>query len=480
MVVYFNSTTGEPRERDYVYAGAFYAFSIWIGLGVMFIAELLTKILKRRRAIAAGAAVVVCMSVPVILAAENWDDHDRSHRYIARDVGYNYLAGLLPNAIIMNYGDNDTFPLWYNQEVEDVRTDVRIMNTSYLGGGWYVEEMTKRSNNSAPVPFSLPRHKYFIQNDFVYVMDLVNGETITARQAIDYVALDNPQTRQRVSEHTTIDVVPAKRLSIPVNKEMCLSTGLVKAEDAHLMEDTIYVEISGGTLDKPTLMILDMLATFNWERPLYFTQPQIILPALGLMDYLQYDGYAYRFVPIKTPYSSSVMSTFGRFDTEVVYKNMMETFRYGNLADPRTHVDYFTQYNFNAVRVWATFSRLADALTQQGDTVRAVEVLDFCMETLPVSPRKFHWNYQHLSIVESYYKAGATEKGDAMLTAFAGAMKEYLDYYAEFPQRRYEQVRDDVDMKLMLLSELWRTAYFYKRTSIADELQTYFEKLENS
>jgi hypothetical protein len=309
-------------------------------------------------------------------------------------------------------------------------------------------------------------------------MDLVNGETITARQAIDFVALDNPQTRQKLSEHTTVDVIPAKRLAVPVNKEMCIKTGLVKEADAHLMEDTIYIKLNGQTLDKPALMIVDLLATFNWERPLYFTLPQVILSQLGLMDYLQFDGYAYRLVPISTPYKGANYNGLGRIDTEVVYENMMKLFRYGNVADPRTHVDYFTQYNYNASRLWVNFARLADALSEQGDSIRAVEVLDYCMEQLPISPQKFHWNYQHLNIVQAYYNAGAMDKGDAMVTAFADAMKEYLEYYSQFPERRYEQIKDDVDMKLMLLSELWRTAEHYQRKDVADKLYEYFKQSE--
>jgi hypothetical protein len=244
--------------------------------------------------------------------------------------------------------------------------------------------------------------------------------------------------------------------------------------------DTIYVNIAGSTLDKPALLVLDMLSNFNWERPLYFTQPQVILPDLGLMDYLQFDGYAYRFVPIVTPYDSSSWGSFGRMDTEVVYKNMIETFRYGNVADPRTHVDYFTRYNFTATRLWINFARLADALTTEGDTIRAVKVLDFCMEQMPVGADKFHWNYQHPSVIASYYKAGAIEKGDTLLTAFADNMKEYLDYYSQFPVKRYEQVKDDVDMKLLLLSEIWRIAIQFERTELVADLEQYFGEIEGA
>ena len=173
LVFYFNQTPSEPRERDYIYAGSFYAFSIWIGLGVMCVREWVGKLTRKDNVATSAIATAVCCCVPAILAAQNWDDHDRSHRYVARDIGYNYLMTCLPNSIIMNFGDNDTFPLWYNQEVEGVRPDVRIMNTSYLDGSWYIDEMKHRYNESAPVPFSLPQHKYAMaENDFIYVEDV--------------------------------------------------------------------------------------------------------------------------------------------------------------------------------------------------------------------------------------------------------------------------------------------------------------------
>ena len=187
LVVYFNTSPSEPRERDYVYAGSFYAFSIWIGFGVLAIKGLLERLFKRRTVVLSGVATLICLGVPTLLAAQNWDDHDRSHRTYARDIGWNYLQSTLPNSIILNYGDNDTFPLWFNQEVDGVRTDVRVMNTSYLGGEWYIDQMKLRANESAPVPFTLPRSKYTYTNDWIPVTDDIQ-RPVDIGEVIDFVA----------------------------------------------------------------------------------------------------------------------------------------------------------------------------------------------------------------------------------------------------------------------------------------------------
>ncbi len=321
LVVYFNTSPNEPRERDYVFAGAFYAYAIWIGLGVVGIWALLSKFMDKKYAVA--AAVTVSLSVPAILASENWDDHDRSHRTIARDIGWNYLQNTLPNSIILNYGDNDTFPLWFNQEVDGVRLDVRIMNTSYLGGEWYIDEMKLRSNESDPVPFSLPRSKYAFTNDLVPI-DVRIDRHLELKELMAFIRSDDARTQIKLVDGSSVDFIPSNKLSLPVDKEKVIASGVVKPEDAHLMVDTIYFRLPGTSINKSELMILDMLANFDWERPIYFTQIYI-LHSLGLLDYLQFDGYSYRFVPIKTPLES--VWEAGRIDADYASKFLLEEFK---------------------------------------------------------------------------------------------------------------------------------------------------------
>ena len=235
LVFYFNTSPGEPRERDYVYAGSFYAFSIWIGLGVLAVREFFARLARRNTTAVAVAATVVCMGVPAILCAENWDDHDRSHRYMARDIGWNYLMSTLPNSIILNYGDNDTFPLWNNQEVYGVRPDVRIMNTSYLGGEWYIDEMKTRANDAAGIPFSLPKHKYTYMNDWVPVSNRID-RPVELKEVIDFIRNDDPRTQLRLDDGTDdgerVDYIPTKQLALPVNKENVIASGIVREATA--------------------------------------------------------------------------------------------------------------------------------------------------------------------------------------------------------------------------------------------------------
>ena len=349
----------------------------------MKIEEWLSKLFKGegKGKLTAALATVICASVPVVLLAQNWDDHDRSGRYVMRDAGYNYLEGTLPNSIVINYGDNDTYPLWYNQEVEGVRPDVRIMNQSYLGGGWYIEEMKHRYNESEPIPFKMPRHKYMFAGDFCYVQDIYPNP-IDIKQAMAVVYSDSPATRVDVTDRMSMDLIPARKLLLPVNKENVLKTGVVRPEDADLILDTITLELKGETISKPEVMILDLLANWNWERPIYFTQPSL-LQNIGLLDYLQYDGYAYRFVPIKSKVESSL--EIGRIDVDYLYTNLMEKFRYGNVADPDVYVDNFSRYNIRSVQIRLGFARLAMGLLERGDREGAVEVLDRGLEVIPLS-----------------------------------------------------------------------------------------------
>ena len=448
LVVYFNSPPGEPRERDYVYAGSFYAFCMWIGFGVLAVAEWMKKLFKKNDKLAPIVATVLCLSVPTILCAENWDDHDRSGRYVMRDMGYNYLSSVLPNSIVINFGDNDTFPMWYNQEVEGVRPDVRIMNQSYLGGGWYIEEMKQSYNDSAPVPFSFPKEKYMYANDYIFVEDVVDYR-VDLRQAMDVVRSERAATKLSYSDDLVFDFLPQHKLSLPVNKENVLKAGIVKPEDAHLILDSIELDITASTLEKPEVMILDMLAQLDWSRPVYFVQPNL-LKKLGITDYLQYDGFAYRLVPIKTPVSS--VATMGRIDTEYLYNNIMNVYRYGNVKDERVYIDNFSCYNINSTQIRGGFARLAEALVAEGDRERAVEVLDRGVEELPFS--QVPHGYQSFPYIDAYYVAGAADKGDALARDFARDITQRLYYYFTFPDSKQDFISDAVVDEFQYLEHL--------------------------
>lgn len=472
LVVYFNSSPNEPRERDYVYAGSFYAFAIWIGLGVMALRDGLAALTKRDTRLVAAAATVVCLSIPAVLAAQNWDDHDRSYRTLARDIGWNYLQSTLPNSIIINYGDNDTFPLWFNQEVDGVRTDVRVMNTSYLGGEWYIDEMKTRANEAAPVPFSLPRSKYAYTNDMLMVDKRVD-RPVDLREAINIIRSDDPRTKMTYPDGTLTDYLPFDHFALPVNKENALASGIVSEKDRDQMVDTVYFQIRKQAIDKSEMMLLDLLANFDWKRPIYFTQPYI-LQGLGLLDYLQFDGYGYRFVPILTPYKTP--GEIGRVDPDYTVPLLMDTFRYGNVDNPKVYTDYFIQYNLGASRAREAFARAAKELIIRGDSTRAVEVLDAGLEKMPTSQLRFTESNTY-PFIEAYYAAGATDKGDALLRDYAQNLMEYIDYYLGFEGVQADMVQELLYERLDALEQVYLLAAYAGRHEMVEQLNVYFRSL---
>ena len=478
LVVYFNSSPGEPRERDYVYAGSFYAFSIWLGLGVLALREFFAWLLRRHDKVAAVVAVVVALGVPTLLAAENWDDHDRSGRYMARDIGWNYLQSTLPNSIILNYGDNDTFPLWNNQEVYGVRPDVRIMNTSYLGGEWYIDQMKTKANEAEGVPFSLPKYKYTHMNDWVPVKEVIN-RPVNIKEVMQFILNDDRASQLKLVDGTYTDYIPTKRIALPVNKENAIASGIVKEEDRHLMVDTIHIELRPSSLDKGKLMLLDLLANFDWKRPIYLTQVYI-LQDFGLLDYLQFDGYAYRFVPIRTRMDSAW--DIGRIDPDYAASRMRDTFRYGNLADPDVYVDYFTQYNLGAAQTRASFARVAKSLLAENRVKEAVELLDLGLERLPIDQLRFT-DANTYPFLEAYYAAGAlgdptaTEKGDRLMRAYTENIIEYIEYYLQFDGVHGQMVDAELEDRIGELEQAYFLASYARRYDIVRELNAYYRSL---
>ncbi len=469
LVVYFNSSPAEVRERDYVYAGSFYAYCMWIGLGVMAIKDLLSMLFKRNNVAVAAVATVIGLGVPTILCAQNWNDHDRSHRTMARDVGWNYLQSTLPNSIIINYGDNDTFPLWFNQEVDGVRPDVRIMNSSYLGGEWYIDEMKNKANDAPGVPFSLTRDKYYYVNDWVPV-DNRFDRPVDIKDVVAFIQSDDPRSKVTLSDGSKCDYIPASRIAIPVNKDNAIASGIVKEEDRDLMVDTVYINIAKSSIDKPEMMLLDLLANFDWKRPIFFTQVYV-LQNLGLLDYLQFDGYAYRLVPILTPYKSSW--EIGRVDPDYAYPLLMETFRYGNLADPRVYVDYFTQYNLSVSRSREAFARVAKELIRRGDDERALKLLDRGLEVLPPSQIRYT-DANTYPFLEAYYAMDENEKGDALLMDYAQTLIEYIEYYLQFDGVEGDLVTGILDEKFDSLSQLYYLAAYAGRSDVVSHFNEYY------
>ena len=426
IVVYLNQPPYQVRERDYAYAGSFYVFALWIGLGVLAVQNWIERLAKHEDGMPAAAlAVALGLIVPVLMGCQNWDDHDRSGRYTARDMAWNHLVACGPNALLVTHGDNDTFPLWYAQEVEGVRTDVRIVNSSLLGTDWYIDQMKCRFYESDPVNISIPRRQYLYgTNDFCPVIDKVD-RPVLASEALD-IFKDSRFTDQG------LDYLPAHKLLIPVNKDNAIRAGIVQESMRDSLEDYIALTISGNNITKFDLIMLDILANYDWSRPIYFVSRNET--KLGLEPWLQYDGFIYKLVP----YLNDPSGREDTLDVDAMYDRIMHQYRFESMADTTIHIDYQNLFTFSAVvPVRDLFATTASALIDRGDKKRAEEVLDKCIEVLP--ERNFPYNvamfrslneWSMLTIIGDYFLIGQPEKALALGDRFADETIKTILYFS--------------------------------------------------
>jgi hypothetical protein len=374
IILYLNQPPIEPRERDYTYTGSFYAFAIWIGLGVLGLADLLKKIVKNDTARAANS-FVICLLVPGIMASEGWDDHDRSKRYHSVDSAKNLLESCAPNAVLFTGGDNDTFPLWYVQEVEGFRTDVRVCNLSLLNTDWYIEQMKRRAYDSQPLPISLD-FDHFIQgtNDYMYVMD--SPKILNLGAFLAAVRQDDPEIKREVEGGNFITVLPSKKLKVPVDKEKVKALNIVSPKYQDFITDDLNWTISAQAIEKKDLIILDMISTGKWERPIYFSTTLQGSYFLNLKEYMQLEGLAYRLLPVKVP-----GATQGWINSDTMYNNMMHKYQWRNMQDPS--INYDENYLRFPINARYQFSRLAEQLYSEGKKEKAKEVIFHCLKVMP-------------------------------------------------------------------------------------------------
>jgi len=475
IVVYLNQYPYQPRERDYAFVGSFYAFAIWIGLGVLAIIEKLRKYAPEN--IVAITTTAVCLAaVPGIMASEGWDDHNRSDRYTARDFAKAYLDSCEPDAILFTMGDNDTFPLWYVQEVEGYRTDVRIVNLSLLNTDWYIDQMKRDAYEGEGVPFSMTHNLYRQGTRDVAVFQDVGAseQRWEVSRMNQWIQSDRAQTKVNMGKEYVF--FPTKKLSIPVDKEKVLANGTVKPEDADLIVSSIDWNLNVNQMEKKHMMILDLIDVNKWDRPIYFsiTIGNSAHSFAYLWDYFQLDGLAYRFVPIKT---KSAAGKIGRVESSILYTKLMDQFEYGNMNGEDVYMD---ETNLRLVmNIRNNFSRLADQLIEEGDTSKAVNVLDRCIDLMP--NHKVEYNFFMLPIAENYYVCGQQEKAREVINTMTEMFDEKLFYYNQFDQDEKNSVRNDIQRTLSLFSSSVKLAYAYDEEEFADILANSFqEKLQNS
>ena len=470
IVIYLNQTPLQVRERDYAYAGSFYAFSIWIGLGVAGISKLLTHYAKMNPVVAGVLATVLCIFIPVRMAAENWDDHDRSRRYVCRDFGFNYLETCAPNAVIFTNGDNDTFPLWYAQEVEGVRTDVRVCNLSYLQTDWYIDQMKRQAYESDPLPINWTRAEYLQgRNDVAYVMEMTD-KPVEAGQVLDLIKSGDDRLSKMAGLREQMSIIPSKKLFIPIDSVAVLQSGLVKKENANWIPKEFPITLDNKKyLGKHEMMILEMLRNnTDWKRPIYYAVTVGSDQYLNMKDNFRQDGIAYRIVPYNAKENNPV-------DTDIMFDNMMNKYHWGNVSDPKIYLDE------NALRMCKTFltmfGTLADALINEGKNDKAEQALDRSVEVLP--PTTVKYDYSALSLASGYMRINKNEKALAIYDQIAAYSMGNLNWYFRLNPSDFRSVFAFVEQDLYVMREVLSAFHQIdpkRADKYMDEFNTYFSQ----
>ncbi len=439
LKVYLNERPFEPRERDYALVGSFYVFAIWIGFGVYALFDLLKGYLKPK--LLAPIVTTVCLlAVPVLLASENWDDHDRSNRYTAQAMAKMYLQSCQEDAILFTIGDNDTFALWYAQEIEGYRTDVRTVNTSLFATDWYIDQMKRAAYEGKPIPSQLTHDFYkWGNNDAIYYKP-VTKDTMLIKNWMRWIQTDDPRTKGDLSSGKKVNTFPTKHIRIPVNKEAVLKSGIVAQKDADLIVPYIDIHLKGDLLFKNRLLMLDIIANNNWERPIYFTGGSYgDDDFLWMKDYLQLDGVTYKLVPIRTKQDPRNPFDMGRIDTDLMYKNVT-SWDWGNSDDPNIYHDPETRKN--AITYRSNLARLVEALIQEGKKDKAKVILDLAMEKMPI---EFYEYYTLLeAYVTGYYQVGEKQKARDLWEKIAKKYQEQLTYFGSLELKDQYHYAEDI------------------------------------
>ena len=482
IVLYLNQTPSQPRERDYAYAGSFYAFAIWVGMGVAGIIKLLQDYAKMKELPASVLVSVLCLLVPIQMASQTWDDHDRSGRYVARDFGQNYLMSLQEsgNPIIFTNGDNDTFPLWYNQETEGFRTDARTCNLSYLQTDWYIDQMKRPAYDSPSLPITWDRVEYVEgTNEYIQIRPEIK-QTIDALYA-QANSSDNPEALQNVrnefgedpyelknilkywirSEKEGLHVIPTDSIVIKIDKEAVRRSGMKIPEalgDSIPDHMNILLRDDNGrpkrALYKSELMMLEMLAHANWERPMYMAITVGRENQLGMDKHFIQEGLASRFTPFETKKLGTTV------DSEKMYDNLMNKFKFGGIDKPGIYIDE------NVMRMCYThrrvFAQLIEQLMKEGKKDKALAALDYAEKMIPAYNVPYDWQNGAVQMAEAYYQLGETEKADKIMDALANKAIEYLTWYLSLDNSQFFVSSREYEYHIALLNEELKLMEKYK------------------
>ncbi|KAB7732571.1 DUF2723 domain-containing protein [Rudanella paleaurantiibacter] len=464
LQVFLNSPPSEPRERDYIYVASYYFFAIWVGLGVMALAEGLRQYLKSDMT-RNGAIVGLSLLVPVMMGAKSWDNHDRSNRYHSVDFAKNLLNSCAPNAILFTGGDNDTFPLWYAQEVEGFRRDVRVCNLSLLGTEWYIQQMKRKTYESEALPISLEFDQFNKgENDVIpfYEMSAVK-DGIDLKQYINLVKQGSQAVRVPLTTGEMTSILPSSVLFLPIDKAAVDKANFVPSLLRPLVGDTLQWTIGKRDLYKPDLIMLDIIATNNWQRPIYFSSTLASDNYLNLKDHMQVEGYAYRLMPVRVDGASD-----GFVNTDIAANNLMKRSFWREMNNPNTYYDE-TYKGSPVLTARIAFFRLADQLIREGKKAEAKKVLDYSLSVIPDSTIPF--DQISSNFVQLYFNVGDTKKALEIADTMVTRIDQNLTYN-KTSGRQFGDVRSD----LYSLNSIVEACKEAKQDALAQKYEALLEK----
>ncbi|HLT89074.1 MAG TPA: DUF2723 domain-containing protein [Sphingobacterium sp.] len=458
IVLYLNQNPMQPRERDYAYAGSFYAFSIWIGLGVMAIADFLRK--KTNVKVAGYAAAIAgVLAGPVILIAQNYNDHNRSEKSLARDMARNYLESCAPNAILFSYGDNDTYPLWYVQEVEGFRTDVRVVNLSLLSADWYMRQMMKKVNDADALPINIdPESIKDGVRDVIYYQDYNIPGYVPVQDLLKVMLSDNPQNKAQLQSGQFVNVLPTKKMELLVDKQAVLANNVVPKEWESAIVDTMRWTYSQNHVSRAELSMLAILANNNWERPIYYTITTPESNYMGLDRYLVNEGFAYRLMPVDFGLKEGDPSTLENIDK--IYDNVMNKFSWGNIGNA-SYIDP-DSYRYISMYVGSIYGQSAQQLLSAGEADKAKKLVSDAYENMPKRAFLMSEVVSYVPLLGAMYEVGETTKANEITQRNLTFIRENMAYYETVAQtksnleyrnmrlglmsiQRYKQMLDEVN-----------------------------------
>jgi hypothetical protein len=468
IVVYLNQSPFQPRERDYAYAGSFYAFAIWIGLGVLSLFDGLKKVMTNKKMAAVIVTLASLLLVPTIMATQGWKAHDRSGKYAAVDFAKMYLASCAPNAILFTNGDNDTFPLWYAQEVEGFRTDVRVVNYMLSSGDWYVNQMGKKVYDSERLPLSIPSELYQMgDQNYMPVFARIDKRT-SVQEAVNFVKNEDKRSKIQLQNGSFINYLPVKKLTLKIDSAQAIKTGTVDIKDADKIVDYINWDIKQNGLYRNDLMLLDLIATNNWERPIYFANPYTIKKVFDVDKYCHLEGVAYRLKPYP---AANYMDRVGGVDSERSYEVLMdENVRWGRLNEDDVNID--RESSRNSTMAKQNYLRLAQTLVEENKNEKAILALDRGLEFFPTD--KFTTDYFTIPWIGVYYEADANDKANDLAQDVMKNALDNLGYYNSLKPKFQDAYHEEYRMELGTLQALGQVVREYNQIEFANSIDSVF------